>query len=92
MSGCPCNETTIELYKGTANTGSQECRRKLLIFLKGTKEEKSKLKKEDPVSYENFESVWTVRNSHMVKALPSQYIFSFCVATNQIVHTHCVYA
>ena len=51
-----------------------ERRPKLLVFLRGTKKEKLALKQSDATLYSYFE-VWKVRNQHMVKNLPDQYVF-----------------
>ena len=47
----------------------------LLVFLNGKKSEKKRLLDTKPDVYENFQSMWTVRNNHMVKNLPPQYVF-----------------
>ena len=48
---------------------------RFLIFLKGSKKMKSTLKKTKPNDYSYFEKIWDLRNRHMVKGLPEQYVF-----------------
>ena len=72
VNGCPCGETSIQLYRGADSTAKPlEIRSQLLTFLKGSKAAKEKLHLEHPDMYAEFESVWNVRNLHMVQNLPS---------------------
>ena len=69
----PCGRTSIRLFKGPEC--AQDDRESLLVFLKGSKKNKSLLQERDPELYSQFEKVWAVRNRHMVPNLPSQYVF-----------------
>ena len=73
--GCPCGRTTIHLFKGNESPDFHEIREDLLVFLKGSKKNKEALKQRSPNLYTEFQKVWYVRTRHMVKGLPSQYIF-----------------
>ena len=75
--GAPCGESTIHLVKGADSSHNQELRASALVFLKGTVASKERLKKEKANNYELIEQVWEIRNRHMVKNVPSQYIFLF---------------
>ena len=72
VNGCPCGDTVIELYKGADSTKQQEDRVHILQYLKGSKVE---LKKQNPSMYEYCEKVWQIRQNHMMKNMPSNYIF-----------------
>ena len=79
VSGATFNERKIYFTKGASDAQAdynQSRRDHLLTFLKGNKEQKAILKKEQPTLFKYFEEVWMVRNSHMLKGLPSQYIFA----------------
>ena len=71
----PCGDTEIHLYLGADSSELQNRRERLLKFLKGSQKEKVKLQKENPEEYSSFERVWSVREQHMVKNVPSQYVF-----------------
>ena len=73
----PFGNSKITLFKGFKNDMLLTRRPKLLTFLKGSKEAKSELEKKDPQLFEYFSDVWNLRNRHMVKNLPSQYVFQF---------------
>jgi len=72
---CPCGDTVIHLFKGANSKQQQKIREKLQVFLKGSQKSKHELQEEIPDLYAWFESVWAIRNRHMVLDLPSQYIF-----------------
>ena len=72
---CPCGETVINMYKGADSSQKQEERKFLIQYLKGSKKQKELVKHEHPELYSNFEKVWALRQRHMVKNVPSQYIF-----------------
>ena len=74
VNGCPCGEGTIRLYEADS-TELQELRDKLLQYLKGSKCQREALQRNDPQIYSYIEDVWAVRNNHMVKDLPTQYLF-----------------
>ena len=75
VNGCPCGEGTIRLFKGADSTELQELREKLLQYLKGSNRQQEVLRRKDPQIYSYLEEVWAVRNNHMVKDLPTQYLF-----------------
>ena len=77
VNGCPCGESTIQLYRGADASSSEhlQARSHILTFLKGTKAAKEKLRRDNPAMYAEFELVWGVRRRHMVQELPTQYIF-----------------
>lgn len=78
VNGAPCGESEIALYKGAIDEHAkrlQDRRHELLIFLKGSKKMKSTLKETKPNDYSYFEKIWDLRNRHMVKGLPEQYVF-----------------
>ena len=90
VDGCPCGDAKISLFKGAESQEWQAKRRKLLIFLKGSKKQKQLLQLEDSDMYSYFESIWNIRNSHMIQGLPSQYIFSFTAAIKKTAFIPCV--
>lgn len=61
--GAPCGKTSIKLYPGAKCNA--EKRESLLIFLKGSKK-KFELMRKDPELFDHFNTVWTVRNNHLV--------------------------
>ena len=78
VNGAPRGNGTITLCKGATSEFAKHVndrRSKLVTFLRGTKKEKKALKESDPTLYGYFEEVWDVRNRHMVKGLPDQYVF-----------------
>ena len=78
VSGSTFNGKEIYFTKGASDAQAiynQSRRDHLLVFLKGSKKQKAVLKKEQSTLYTYFEEVWKVRNSHMVKGLPCQYVF-----------------
>ena len=72
---CPCGETVINMYKGADPSQKQEECTFLIQYLKGSKKQKELVKHEHPELYSYFEKVWALRQRHMVKNVPSQYIF-----------------
>lgn len=71
----PCGDTQIALFQGADSSELQKIRPDLMIILKGACKAKMALKKEKAELYAQFEKVWAVQEQHMVKQLPSQYIF-----------------
>jgi hypothetical protein len=70
--------SSIKLLKGSRNDlakNYQNRRPHLITFLSGTKKKKEELMKENPTLFEYFIKIWKLRDSHMVKGLPSYYIF-----------------
>ena len=90
VDGCPCGSTTIKLYKGPDSTIRQRMRSKLTIFLKGSNKKKEELRSSDPELFKYFSEVWSIRNSHMVDGLPSQYVFYLlCCYDKECLHPLC---
>lgn len=86
VSGCPCGNTTIQLYRGADSSQDQVTRSKLL-FLKGSKKQKLKMQQENP---ELYSSVWEVRNSHMIHGFPPHYMFLlYCCFKKNCFHPCC---
>lgn len=70
---CPCGDGVIQLFKGSDSTLQQSHREKLKVFLKGSKKRRNmQLKRTDP---DVFDSVWKIRERHMVTGYPRQYIY-----------------
>ena len=84
---CPYGDTVIHLFQGANSEKLQSVREKLQIFLKGSQKMKYELQDEFPDLYAWFESVWEVRNRHIVLGLPSQYIF-LLISCYQENYTH----
>ena len=64
-------------------------RKKLLIFLKGSNASKRHLQSQDPQLFANFQSIWKVRNSHMVKGLPAYIFYLICCYERDCMHPRC---
>ena len=71
----PCGDSQIVLFRGADSSDLQERREDLATFLKGSNRAKMQMKSKKPDLYSQFETVWELRNRHMVKNLPSQYLF-----------------
>ena len=76
---CSCGDTVIHLYRGADSSQQQTTRTYLLQYLKGSKQQVERLKKEQPSLYAYFEQVWQIRQCHMVPNLPAQYAFFSCL-------------
>ena len=77
MAGTRCAGNPIVLVKGAKNEVSKrylERRDHLLTFLQGSAKKQLAYKKEFPEEYAYFSKVWTIRNNHMIKNLPENYI------------------
>ena len=74
VNRCSCGDTCIHLFRGV-DTSDQLKVRDSLLTLKGSKKAKESLRRDKPTLYARFQSVWNVRRMHMVKGLPSQYVF-----------------
>ena len=75
VDGCPCGETTIKLVRGANLKSQQEMDKCINTYLKGSKKSKEALQVVNPSIYNHIDEVWSVRNRHMVKGLPHNYIF-----------------
>ena len=85
VNHCSCG--VIHLFKGAVES---EPLKQLTMFLKGSKEGKEELKRNDPELYARFEMVWEVRKRHMVCGLPKQYIFLLiCCFNSDCPHPIC---
>ena len=86
----PCADTVINLWKGADSSLYQEERKAVNIFLKGKKNEKKNLQKEQPELFKNIQTIWNLRTSHMMPNLPSQYLFFLkCCYKENCVHPIC---
>ena len=88
VDGCPCGDTTIKLYKGSESEEHHTISGKLDTFLKGSNKQKELLRKESPDFFSHFTMIWDIRNRHMIKGLPSSYIFFFLKCCYQPDCTH----
>ena len=70
VSGIPCGDTLIHLYKGADFSEFQCMRKDIQIFLKGSKKKEGQLKQEKPAIYSSFQRIWDVKQRHMVTDLP----------------------
>ena len=90
VNHCSCGDTCIHLYRGADASNHLEVRDSLLTFLKGSKMAKESLHQEKPMLYARFQTVWNIRHRHMVKGLPSQYIFMLtCCFDKECSHPVC---
>ena len=80
----------IHLVKGADSSRNQELRASALIFLKGTMASKDRLRREKPYDYELINQVWEIRNRHMAKNVPGQYILYLkCCQQEEFCHPLC---
>jgi hypothetical protein len=81
VAGTKCAGDPIFLVKGAKDEVSKrylERRDHLLTFLQGSAKKQSAFKKEFPEEYAYFSKVWTIRNNHIIKNLPENYVFMLC--------------
>ena len=91
VNHCPCGETTIELFPGTNSEEKQKLRESLIIFLKGSQADRSRLKSDSSELYDYFNKVWNLRDRHLRKDVPSQYLFSLvCCLQEGCCHPICM--
>ena len=76
--GAPCMKPSIKLYAGCTGSSEISRRHKLLTFLRGSKKAEEDLKEEYPRLYSYFEMIWSIRDKHMNKTVPINYIFFLC--------------
>ena len=89
-NNAPCGDTVIHLFRGADSNTNQDIRSDLLVFFKGTKVEKQRLKQNNPNRWEFMENVWDIRNKHAVPNLPSQYVFFLkCCKKSDCQHPFC---
>ena len=91
VNGCPCGDTTIQLYRGADSTSEYQIMRPhLFTFLKGSKAAKEKLRQENSEMHAEFQFVWGIRRRHLVHDLPAQYIFLLvCCFEKDCPHSIC---
>lgn len=86
----PCAKTVIHLTKGANSDDEQKEREIVIKCLKGKAEDKKQAKLQYPDLYKNIESIWQLRQRHMVKGLPVQYVFYLrCCYSPQCIHPLC---
>ena len=61
VNDTPAMGTTIKLFKGVEHSPLHNRRPDLLIFLRGSKEAKEKLKNDKPKVHHYFEKIWKFR-------------------------------
>ena len=62
----------------------------LKIFLKGSKQKKLQMAKENAVMFQKFEQTWALRDRHMLKDVPTKYIFFLrCCYDVRCIHPKC---
>ncbi len=85
----PCGGSPIHLFKGADSSKLQEMRTHLLPFLREQKQ-KERLKREHRDLHDYFQRVWKIREDHMVKDLPTNYLFFLvCCCKPSCAHPHC---
>lgn len=90
VDGSPCASTEIRLFKGSNSDENQKENDLLKIFLKGRKSKRLELAKENPVMFSKFEETWAVRERHMLKNVPTKYIFFLrCCYRDDCIHPNC---
>ena len=90
VDGSPCASTEIRLFKGSNSDEYQKENDLLKIFLKGKKPEKLKLARENPEMFSKFEQIWALREKHMMKNVPTKYIFFLrCCYNDDCIHPIC---
>ena len=86
----PCAKTVIHLTKGANSSDEQKEREIVIKCLKGKAEDKKQAKLQYPDLYKNIENIWQLRQRHMVKGLPVQYVFYLrCCYSPQCIHPLC---
>ena len=89
-NGCPCGETRIQLFRGANLTVDQEKRTHLLQYLKGSLEQKQKLRVLQSDLYAHFERIRDIKLCHSVKNIPIQYLFYLvCCMKSSCSHPVC---
>ena len=87
VQGSSCCGSPVQLFKG-AESDMSRCQ-KLLTFLKGNKKDKELLRTSDPDLHRYFQEIWDVRNRHMSKTVPSNYIFHLTLCGEpECIHPH----
>ena len=90
VDGCKCGDAKITLFEGPDSADYQKLRQHLRIYLKGKEEEKKALQNNHPEQFQYIDKIWNLRNSHMVKGLPSKYVFHLvCCYNRKCIHPVC---
>ena len=90
VDGTPCGETKIKLFQGSDSCKIQSICTGLEIFLKGSKKAKLLLQSQEPQLYAELETIWGIRNRHLVRGLPSSYIYFLkCCFQKECPHPIC---
>ncbi len=74
-NNAPCGKTQIHLFRGADSHEQQVLRNDVLVYLKGSKRQKEKLKADKSEIYKLLSKVWEIRESHIDEGLPPQYMF-----------------
>ena len=89
-NGAPCGDSVIHLFRGSDSSASQKLRSYVLTFLKGSEEQKAEIRQKNPEEYRLIDSVWQLRQRHMVRDLPAQYFFYLrCCQEKDCCHPLC---
>ena len=83
VNGSPCGETIIHLYKGADSSKEQERRKHLLVYLKGSREQKNLLSISHPSYYEEFKTKCELQSRHKIMDLSNQYLFAMICCLRQ---------
>ena len=90
VDNSPCGGGTIHLYKGVSSETFQRYREHLRVFLKGSKKSKLALEQSHSDVYQHLSDVWSVRQRHLVRGYPSQYIYFLrCCLDSTCIHPLC---
>ena len=82
VDNIPFESSVIQMYIGPTQGRAQELKEQrddFLTFLRGKKSDKEQLQKMKPDLYQYSEHIWKVRNVHMLKDLPTSYVFALKV-------------
>jgi len=90
VNGVPCGSSKIQLYAGEESSDILNLRKDVLVYLKGNKGQKEKLKRDNPGRYQYIESIWNIRLNHGIPNLPVQYCFMLkCCYKTICTHPFC---
>ena len=86
----PGMNTSIHLFEGQRQNSILERKKKLITFLRGSKQEIQKLKNESPEMLSYFELIWKVRSNQSVKTIANQYIIFLRCCGKGDPHPYCI--
>lgn len=90
VSGCLCGDMKINLFKGPESKENQKIREFFKVYAKGNEQEKMNLKNNHPDEFNVIESIWNLRDRHLVKGLPAKYVFQLvCCYEKDCIHPEC---